>query len=83
MVTLTANEAKTKFGELIDTAQRTPVQITRRERVVGVVVSYQDYEEMRVFYADRLRRTLEDSAKTAQDSGLTDERLQDLLSDES
>ncbi|SBT07591.1 conserved hypothetical protein [Candidatus Accumulibacter aalborgensis] len=55
----------------------------RHDRVVGVMVSAQDYEGMRAFYADRLRHTLRESAAGAAASGLTEERLADLLADES
>ena len=47
MQTFTANEAKTRFGEFIDSAQREPVRVVRHDRVVGVMVSAQDYEAMR------------------------------------
>jgi len=47
MQTFTANEAKTRFGEFIDLAQREPLRVMRRDRVVGVMVSAQDYEAMR------------------------------------
>lgn len=83
MQTLTANEAKTRFGELLDIAQREPVRVTRRDRVVGVMVSAQDYEAMRTFYADRLLRTMDESAAAAARAGLTPERLAELLADES
>ena len=43
MKTFTANEAKTRFGEFIDQAQREPVRVMRHDRVVGVIVSAQDY----------------------------------------
>jgi len=33
MQTFTANEAKTRFGEMIDRVQREPVQVTRHNRV--------------------------------------------------
>jgi len=82
MYTLTANEAKTRFGELIDRAQREPVQVTRHNRVVGVMVSAEDYCGMRAFYADRLRHTLKQSAEQAAAKGLTDETLEHLLRDE-
>lgn len=82
MRTFTANEAKTRFGELIDRVQREPIQVTRRNRVVGVMVSAEDYQAMREFYADRLRRTLKQSAEEAADKGLTDEQLEQLLADE-
>lgn len=82
MQTFTANEAKTRFGELIDRVQREPIQVTRRNRVVGVMVSAEDYQAMREFYADRLRRTLKQSAEEAAGKGLTDEKLEQLLADE-
>lgn len=80
MHTFTANEAKTRFGEFIDLAQREPVRVMRRDRVVGVMVSAQDYEAMRAFYADRLQQTLDRSAAAA---GLDEEALSRLLADES
>ncbi|MFP4070513.1 MAG: type II toxin-antitoxin system Phd/YefM family antitoxin [Desulfovibrionales bacterium] len=83
MRTYTANEAKTHFGEFIDQAQREPVRVMRHGRVVGVMVSAQDYEEMRTFYADRLRRTLDEAADKASQAGLTPEVLDELLADES
>jgi len=83
MKTYSANEAKTRFGEFIDEVQREPVRVMRRDRVVGVMVSAQDYEAMRAFYADRLRRTLRESAQSAAASGLTEEKLAELLADES
>ena len=55
----------------------------RRDRVVGVMVSAQDYEAMRAFYADRLRQTLHESAAAAATAGLTERALADLLADES
>jgi len=82
MQTFTANEAKTRFGALIDCVQREPVQVTRHNRVVGVMVSIKDYREMRMFYADRLRNTLKQSATEAVAKGLTDEVLEQLLHDE-
>jgi len=83
MQTVTANEAKTRFGELVDRVQREPVQVTRHNRVVSVMVSAEDYQGMRAFYADRLRRTLRETAENAAAQGLTDEKLAQLLSDES
>lgn len=83
MKTYSANEAKTRFGEFIDEVQREPVRVMRRDRVVGVMVSAQDYEAMRTFYADRLRHTLRESAQSAAASGLTEEKLAELLVDES
>ena len=42
MHTLTANEAKTQFGDMLLKAQREPVQINRNGKPVAVVVSIED-----------------------------------------
>ncbi len=55
----------------------------RHDRVVGVMVSAQDFEAMRAFYANRLQHALQQSAALAQQSGLTEQGLSDLLADES
>ncbi len=83
MQTYTANEAKTHFGEFLDLAQREPVRVMRHDRVVGVMVSAQDYEAMRAFYADRLLNTMHETAEAAGRAGLTPEILDKLLADES
>lgn len=83
MQTFSANQAKTQFGHFIDLAQREPVRVMRRDRVVGVMVSAQDYEAMRAFYANRLQHTLRQTAAAAEQAGLTPELLEDLLRDES
>lgn len=83
MQTVSANEAKTHFGQFIDAAQREPVRVMRRDRVVGVMVSAQDYEAMRAFYANRLLHTLDETARHATSQGLTPETLDQLLADES
>ncbi len=46
MKKLAALEAKNRFGELLDTAQREPVTIEKHGRPVAVVLSSNDYEEL-------------------------------------
>ena len=46
MKVMTAKEAKNSFGLLIDTAQREPVLVTKRNRSVGVFFSIQDIEKI-------------------------------------
>lgn len=46
MKVMTAKEAKNSFGVLIDTVQREPVLVTRRNRSVGVFLSIQDIENI-------------------------------------
>jgi len=83
MQTMTANEAKTRFGEFLDRVQREPVAVMRHDRMVGVMVSAQDFEAMRAFYANRLQHSLNEAADTAARAGLTPEALDALLADES
>lgn len=83
MQTYTANEAKTRFGEFLDRVQREPVRVMRHDRVVGVMVSADDYDAMRAFYADRLLKNIDTAAATAERAGLTPEKLDKLLADES
>lgn len=46
MDALSANEAKTHFGELLIKAQRAPIQINKNGKPVAVVISAEDYESM-------------------------------------
>ena len=43
MNTLSANEAKTHFGDLLLKAQRGPVQISKNGKPVAVVISSEEY----------------------------------------
>lgn len=83
MQTISANDAKTHFGAFLDLAQHEPVRVMRRDRVVGVLVSAEDYEAMREFYAHRLQRRLDEAAEAASRAGLTQDILDELLADES
>lgn len=46
MDSLSANEAKTHFGEMLIKAQRAPVQINRNGKPIAVVLSAEDYESI-------------------------------------
>jgi prevent-host-death family protein len=47
LVTFTARDAKTRFGEVLDEALGRPVGITRHERLTAYVVSKRDFESLR------------------------------------
>ena len=47
MRNIAAKEAKTHFGELLDSAQREPITIEKHGRAVAVVLSTQEYNEMK------------------------------------
>jgi len=42
MQTMTARDAKTHFGLLLDTMQREPVLVTKNNRPVGIMISIED-----------------------------------------
>lgn len=46
MDALSANEAKTHFGEMLLRAQRAPVQINKNGKPVVVVISAEEYESI-------------------------------------
>jgi prevent-host-death family protein len=45
MKTVTAADAKNRFGQFLDMAQREPVLVTKNDRPVGVFLSMQDFED--------------------------------------
>lgn len=62
MQTLTANDAKRHFGELLLNAQREPVKISKNSKDAVVVMSVKDFEELEAMKADYLKHCF-DSAK--------------------
>lgn len=46
MITLSSVEAQNRFGQLLDTAQREPVAITRHGRPAAFLVSPQEMREL-------------------------------------
>ena len=46
MIAVTSADAQNRFGELVDRAQREPIEITRRGRTVAYVVSEHDLKEL-------------------------------------
>lgn len=46
MKTVTSVEAQNRFGELLDSAQREPITITRRGRTVAFILSPEDMKNL-------------------------------------
>ena len=65
--TLTAQEARVRFGDLLLKSQKGPVQITRSGKPVSVLVSFDDYEkteELKMSYLkEKIARSQEDIAE--------------------
>jgi prevent-host-death family protein len=79
MRTISSIEAKTRFGQLLDAAERAPVTVTRKGRPAAVVMSVEDYERLRGAAWNRLSETMRVARQDTAKRGLTDE----LLADES
>jgi prevent-host-death family protein len=81
MPTVSATQAKQKFAELLEMAQRGPVRIQRHERDVAVLLSAEEYEGL---VAERWRefdRLAAAAAEQAKASGLTEKKLHEVLAE--
>ena len=83
MKEITAREAKNRFGQLLDAAQRFPVRVTKNGRAVTVMLSMQLYDQLRGSAWERLTSTMDAIGEEAFARGLTDAKLDALLADES
>lgn len=70
MDTLSANEAKTQFGDLLLKAQRAPVQINKNGKPVAVVLSFEEYERFEALKLQTLQARAA-QAKVAIEEGNT------------
>lgn len=59
MKRITALEAKTRFGEVLDAAQRRPVSITRNGRPSVVVLSAESYARRQKMATERMREAMQ------------------------
>lgn len=87
MITVTSVEAQNRFGQLLDTAQREPVTITRHGRTAAFIVSPQDMDELMNVRRKRSKAVAEFEAWSARASQratpaaaeLTDEEINRLV----
>ncbi len=83
MKQIASREVKNRFGELLDTAQITPVRVTKKGRAIGVIMSVQHYERLRGSAWERLTETMDDMGDEAAKNGLTKSSLNALFENES
>jgi len=79
MKSVSATEAKNRLGAILDEAQREPIVIRRQDRDIAVVLSMADYERLRAGNIQAFLDLRNEVAAEAAASGLTDDRLADLL----
>lgn len=68
MHTLTANDAKRNFGELLLNAQREPIKISKNNKDTVVVMSIRDFEELETMKIEYLKHCFK-SAKEDLNNG--------------
>ena len=80
---VTAKEAKNRFGQLLRSAQRGPVRVTRNGTPMAVVLSVDQSERLRGTTWDRLATAMDAMSQEATANDLAPVALESLLSDES
>jgi len=81
MKTVSATEAKQKFAELIDSAQREPVRIRRHDRDMAVIMSAEEWERLNNARWAEVNRLSAIAAAEAKANGLTEEILAEILAE--
>jgi antitoxin Phd len=72
MQTLTANDAKRNFGELLLNAQREPIKISKNNKDAVVVLSVKDYEALEAMKSDYLRHCFESAISDLKNGKVVD-----------
>lgn len=80
MRTMTASEARQGFAEVIEAVRREPVIIQRQKRDVAVVMSMEEYERLVNLNVAEFQRFSDRVGAKAQEAGMTEGVLQELLS---
>jgi prevent-host-death family protein len=83
MKSITALEAKNRFGEVLEAAQRQPVRITRNGRPSVVGISAESYARRQRMARERLQLAMRQAGESATAHGMNEEVLDQLLADES
>ncbi|MCF7354807.1 type II toxin-antitoxin system Phd/YefM family antitoxin [Vibrio sp. CK2-1] len=72
MHTLTANDAKRNFGELLLNAQREPIKISKNSKDAVVVMSIKDYEEFEAMKANYIKHCFDASKEDLTQGNVVD-----------
>lgn len=72
MQTLTANQAKTQFGQTLLDAQKSPVRITKNGQPVAMMVSIEEFERTEKMKLEALRRRVKQAEKDISEGNTVD-----------
>lgn len=82
MITVSANEAKQSFGQMLDTAQREPVVIQKHNRPAAVLLSTAEYERLRGLNLREFDVFCDMIGTRAKGLGLTESKLEKILAED-
>ena len=83
MRSVSATEAKQRLAALLDAARREPVMIRRQNRDVAVLLLPQEYDRLRALNTDEFQRFCDRIGERGAGRGMTEEKLAEILVDES
>lgn len=72
MQKLTANKAKTRFGEMLMKVQREPIEIEKNGEPVAVIMSCENYKELEALKLEMLRNSFATARQEAENGTLSD-----------
>lgn len=78
---VSATDAKQRLAAVLDAAQREPVTIKRQNREVAVVLSPEDYRRLTGANIEAFQRFCDQVSRQAAKAGITEKKLDRLLSD--
>ena len=72
MQALTANDAKTQFGDMLLTAQREPIQINKNGKPVAMIISVDEYNQMEEMKLNLLKQRAAQAVIDIENNNLID-----------
>ena len=79
---VSATEAKPTLAAVIDKAQCEPVIIRNQNRDVAVIMSIEDYQRLTSANIQEFQLFRQNLGRKAQERGLTEDKLQEILADD-
>lgn len=83
MRTIKASQARQGFAALIDAVRDEPVFIQRQKRDVAVLMSVEEYQRLVRLNVAEFQRFCDQVGRSAEEAGMTQDILDELLSDAS
>jgi len=81
MYHVTATKARNVFSDIINKAQKEPVIIERQHKDIAVLMSFDKYEQLTATNIEQLKHFSQRISQQAQEKGLTESKLKQLLDD--